>query len=87
MLVSEEYRKTLEDAILSAPDKRPNSKEMIANIEKLFTNVSNNESKDMMKILDNIMISKEKKMNIRTNMITTKQKVLQMETKIYDAKK
>jgi len=81
------YRKTLEDAILSAPDKRPNSKEMIDNIEKLFTNVSNNESKNMMKIMDNIMISKEKKMNIRTNMITTKQKVLQRETKIYDAKK
>ena len=60
---------------------------MIDNIEKLFTNVSNNESKDMMKIMDNIMISKEKKMNIRTNILNSKQKVLQRETKIYDAKK
>jgi len=32
------------------------------------------------------MISNEKKMNIRTNMINSKQKVLQRETKIYDAK-
>lgn len=79
------YRKILEEAIISSPDKRPSSKEMITNIEKLFMNVSNNENKDMMKVLDNIMISKEKKISIRTNMMNTKQKVLHRETKIYNA--
>lgn len=79
------YKKILEDTIMSSPDKRPNSKEMITNIEDLFTNISSNENKNMMKILDNIKLSKEKKMNIRTNILNTKQKLLQRETKIYDA--
>ena len=79
------YRKILEDAILSPPDKRISSTEMIANIEKLFMNVSNNENKDMMKVLDNIKVSKEKKQNIRTNMMNTKQNVLHRESRIYDA--
>lgn len=79
------YRKTLENAMLSSPDKRPSSKEMITNIEKLFMNISNNENKDIMKVLDNIKVSKEKKRNIRTNMMNTKQKVLQRESKVYDA--
>jgi len=79
------YRKSLENAMLSSPDKRPSSKEMITNIEKLFMNISNNENKDIMKVLDNIKVSKEKKRNIRTNMMNTKQKVLQRESKVYDA--
>lgn len=79
------YKKTLEDAIMSPPDKRASSKEMITKIEDVFTNISSNENKDMMKILDNIKLSKEKKMNIRTNILNTKQKLLQRETKIYDA--
>ena len=79
------YRKILEDAILSPPDKRISSTEMIANIEKLFMNVSNNENKDMMKVLDNIKVSKEKKHNIRTKIMNTKQKVLERESKIYNA--
>ena len=79
------YRKILEDTILASPDKRPSSNEMIVNIEKLFKNVSSNESKKMMKILDNILISKEKKTNIRTKMLTTIQNGLHRETKIYGA--
>ena len=79
------YRKILEDTILASPDKRPSSNEMIVNIKKLFKNVSSNESKKMMKILDNILISKEKKTNIRTKMLTTIQNGLHRETKIYGA--
>jgi len=79
------YRKILEDTILASPDKRPSSNEMIVNIEKLFKNVSSNESKKLMKILDNILISKEKKTNIRTKMLTTIQNGLHRETKIYGA--
>jgi len=79
------YRKILEDTILASPDKRPSSNEMIVNIEKLFKNVSSNESKNLMKILDNILISKEKKTNIRTKMLTTIQNGLHRETKIYGA--
>jgi len=79
------YRKTLEDVILASPDKRPISNDMIVNIEKLFNNVSNTDSKKMMKILDNILISKEKKTNIRAKMLTTIQNNLHRETKIYDA--
>ena len=79
------YRKILEDTILASPDKRPSSNEMIVNIEKLFKNVSSNESKKLMRILDNILISKEKKTNIRTKMLTTIQNGLHRETKIYGA--
>ena len=79
------YRKILEDTILASPDKRPSSNEMIVNIKKLFKNVSSNESKKMMKILDNILISKEKKTDIRTKMLTTIQNGLHRETKIYGA--
>ena len=79
------YRKTLEDVILASPDKRQSSNDMIVNIEKLFNNVSNTDSKKMMKILDNILISKEKKTNIRAKMLTTIQNNLHRETKIYDA--
>jgi len=79
------YRKTLEDVILASPDKRQISNDMIVNIEKLFNNVSNTDSKKMMKILDNISISKEKKTNIRAKMLTTIQNNLHRETKIYDA--
>ena len=74
------YRKILEDTILASPDKRPSSNEMIVNIEKLFKNVSSNESKKLMRILDNILISKEKKTNIRTKMLTTIQNGLHRET-------
>ena len=79
------YRKTLEDSILASPDKRQSSNDMIGQIDKLFKNVSSNESKKMMKILDNILVSKEKKKNIRTKMLTTIQNNLHRETKIYDA--
>ena len=79
------YRKTLEDSILASPDKRQSSNDMIDQIDKLFKNVSSNESKKMMKILDNILVSKEKKINIRTKMLTTIQNNLHRETKIYDA--
>ena len=78
------YRKTLEDAILSSPDNRPSSKEMIEKMDNLFKNIGNVESKKMRKILDNIVVSKEKKVNIRTNMLRTIQNNLHRETKIYE---
>lgn len=79
------YKKILEDIILSRPDERDNSSNIIEKINTIFTNVSSSENKKLMKLLDGVLLSKEKKNMIKKNILTTMQNNLQRETKVYQA--
>lgn len=79
------YKKILEDIILSRPDERDNSSKIIEKINTIFTNVSSSENKKLMKLLDGVLLSKEKKNMIKKNILTTMQNNLQRETKVYQA--
>ena len=79
------YKKILEDIILSRPDERDNSSKIIEKVNTIFTNVSSSENKKLMKLLDGVLLSKEKKNMIKKNILTTMQNNLQRETKVYQA--
>jgi serine/threonine protein kinase len=79
------YKKILEDIILSRPDERDNSSKIIEKINTIFTNVSSSENKKLMKLLDGVLLSNEKKNMIKKNILTTMQNNLQRETKVYQA--
>jgi len=79
------YKKILEDIILSRPDERDNSSKIIEKVNTIFTNVSSSENKKLMKLLDGVLLSKEKKNMIKKNILTTMQNNLQRETKVYEA--
>ena len=79
------YKKILEDIILSRPDERDNSSKIIEKVNTIFTNVSSSENKKLMKLLDGVLLSKDKKNMIKKNILTTMQNNLQRETKVYQA--
>jgi len=79
------YKKILEDIILSRPDERDNSSKIIEKVNTIFTNVSSSENKKLMKLLDGVLLSKDKKNMIKKNILTTMQNNLQRETKVYEA--
>ena len=79
------YKKTLEDMILSRPDERKTCNDMIKTLNDLFNSVSNSEKTKLMKLLDNVLASKEKKENIRKNVLKSIQNNLQKESKVYQA--
>ena len=79
------YKKILEDIILSRPDERDNSSKIIEKVNTIFTNVSSSENKKLMKLLDGVLLSKEKKNMIKKNILTTMQNNLQRETNVYEA--
>lgn len=79
------YKKTLEEMILSRPDERMTCNDMTKTLNDLFNNVSNSEKTKLMKLLDNVLASKEKKENIRKNVLKSIQNNLQKESKVYQA--
>lgn len=79
------YKKTLEEMILSRPDERMTCNDMTKTLNDLFNSVSNSEKTKLMKLLDNVLASKEKKENIRKNVLKSIQNNLQKESKVYQA--
>lgn len=78
------YKTLLENMVLSSPDERKTSTDMIKSIKALFTTISSNENTKLMNVLDKILVDKEKKHLLNRNVLTTIQNNLHRESKIYD---
>ena len=81
------YKSLLESMIISSPNERKSSVEMLNNIRELFTNISSNENTRLMKILDTVLEDKEKKPRINTNILSTIQTNMRRGNKIYEKRK
>ena len=81
------YKSLLENMIISSPNERKSSVEMLNSIRELFTNISSNENTRLMKILDIVLEDKEKKQRINTNILSTIQTNMRSGKKIYEKRK
>ena len=81
------YKSLLENMILSSPNERKSSIEMLNSIRELFTNISSNENIRLMKILDTLLADKEKNNRINMNILSTIQTNMRSGNKIYEKRK
>lgn len=79
------YKQTLENMILSQPDKRMNCNDMIKTLDDLFKNISSSENIKLKTMLNNVSKNKKNKMNIRKNVLTSIQNNLHNEQNVYQA--
>lgn len=81
------YKSLLESMIISSPNERKSSVEMLNNIRELFTNISSNDSTRLIKILDTVLEDKEKKQRINMNILSTIQTNMRSGNKIYEKRR
>lgn len=78
------YKTLLEKMVLSPPNERKNSTDMIKSINALFKTISSNENAKLMRVLNDISLDKDKKEMLSRNVLTTIQNNLRRESKIYE---
>lgn len=81
------YKSLLENMILSSPNERKSSIEMLNSTKELFTSISHNENTQLIKILDTILADKDKTQRININILSTIQTNMRSGNKIYEKRK